>query len=68
MKCPLCKHDAKEKKIEIFEETYGMVNTDFDVLCLAGALSRGLKKARLAIQEKKLYECTNPDCLHEFEA
>ena len=70
MKCPRCKSEAKEKKVEIFEESCGMgiIYSDFDVLSIAGAPSRAYKKLRLAIQDKKLYECTKPECGYEFEA
>lgn len=71
MKCPKCKCEAQEIQIEIFESKYGLCNTDFDIFgikTLVTAAYRGIKKVHLAIEEKKLYQCTNPKCLNEFEA
>ena len=71
MKCPKCKCEAKEVEISVFESEYSMVDSGFDpfgLVSLAKIAKRGAKKARLAIQEKKLYRCSNENCLHEFEA
>lgn len=65
MKCPKCQSEAVEKKIVVFEETYGMVCSGCDPV---GLMTRAFKKAKLAIEDKKLYVCTKDGCHYEFEA
>lgn len=64
MKCPICGREAVEKEIPLFEETVGIFCTDFDPTSF---FSNGTKKIELAMQDKKLYVCTNEACQHEFE-
>lgn len=77
MKCPKCNSEAEEVKIKIFESlgTFGSlrmgiigISPYFDIFGLVSLTRRGVKKAKLAIQDKKLYRCTNEKCQHEFEA
>ena len=64
MKCPKCQSEAVEIEIPLFEESYGIVPTGFDPFSF---VSKGVKKIKLALEDKNLYMCTNEKCQHIFE-
>lgn len=66
MKCPKCNSEAVEVKIPLFDgfDGVGIVCRGFDPFSF---VAKGAKKIKLALQDKKLYVCTNEKCGYKFE-
>lgn len=66
MKCPKCNCEAIEVPIPLFPDSacFGALCTGVDPFSL---VKTAANKTKAALQDKKLYVCTNKKCGYEFE-